>query len=422
MTSLYEELGARGFVAQASDPGIGQWLADNTVTVYAGFDPTADSLHLGHLVPIIALSHMQRYGHRVLIIVGGATGMIGDPGGRSEERNLLTPEEVAANVESVKAQMGKFLDFDGDNPATILNNNDWIGPMSFIDWLREVGKHFTVNYMMAKDSVKSRLGSEQGISYTEFSYMTMQSYDFLWLYDNHNCRFQVGSNDQWGNITAGIDLIRKLRRTPVYGVTFPLIKTASGEKLGKSAGNAVWLDEKRTSPWDFYQYLVRTDDRDVISFLKIFTSLPVEEINEIEAAMADAPEKREAQKTLAFEVTKIAHGQDVAQEMARAAEVVYKSEIKDLSDATLSAVFASVPATEVPWAELDAGLDVVELLAKTGMAPSKGQARRLIKSGGAYVNNVRIEEEAKLDRSNLASESFIVLRTGKKNYHLLRMQ
>lgn len=421
MSSVFDELSARGFIAQASDPEIGRWLSGNVATVYAGFDPTADSLHLGHVVPIMALAHLQRHGHKVLCIVGGATGMVGDPSGRSDERNLLTPEQVAQNVEGIKAQMAKFLDFSGDNPAVILDNNDWIGRMSFIDWLRDVGKYFTVNYMMAKDSVQSRLAGEQGISYTEFSYMTMQAYDFLYLFDKYGCRLQVGGNDQWGNITAGIDLVRKLRQETAYGLTFPLITTASGEKFGKSAGNAVWLDAERASPWDFYQYLIRQDDRDVIPFLKVYTFTPLEEIEALETAMKDAPERREAQKTLALAVTRLVHGEVVAREMARAAEVVYGSEIKDLSDATLSAVFASVPSTDVPWADLDGGLPLVDLLAQTGLAKSKSEARRLAKSGGAYVNNVRIDGEISLDRSHLASESFIVLRSGKKNYHLLRM-
>jgi tyrosyl-tRNA synthetase len=420
MPSVYDTLEERGFVSQCSDEGLRDHLARNRLTVYAGFDPTAPSLHLGHLVPIMALAHFQKAGHRVLQVVGGATGMIGDPSGRSDERNLLTAEQIARNVASVRCQMERFLDFGGDNPATILNNYDWIGGMTFIDWLRDVGKFFTVNYMTAKESVKRRLEGEQGISYTEFSYMTLQAYDYLHLYDRHGCTLQVGGSDQWGNITAGMDLIRKLRQGTAHALTFPLVTTSTGEKFGKSAGNAVWLDPALTSPWDFYQYLVRQEDRDVIRFLNFYTFLPRERIEALAEQVRTAPERREAQKMLASEVTRIVHGEAVATEMLRAAEIVYHAEIKDLSDQTLAAVFASVPSTEVTWSELDAGLDLIALLARAGLAASKGEARRLIKSGGVYVNNVRADGEIKLGRHHLASESFIVLRSGKKNYHLVR--
>lgn len=421
MASAYEVLEQRGFIAQFTDAILREKLAKERVTLYAGFDPTADSLHIGNLVPIMGLAHLQRGGHRVLALVGGATGMIGDPSGRSDERNLLTVELIDRNVAAVRKQLAHFLDFEGDNPATMLNNIDWIGKMSFVDWLRDVGKYFSVNYMISKESVQSRLTSETGISYTEFSYMTLQAYDFLHLFDAEGCTLQVGGNDQWGNITAGMDLVRKLRQKPAYGITFPLVETASGEKFGKSAGNAVWLDAERTSPWDFYQYWVRRDDQDVVRFLKLFTFLPMERIAELEQALAEAPEKREAQRTLAFEATRIVHGDETADEMALAAQVVYGSEIRDMSDATLSAVFASVPSTDVSWSELDTGLGILDLLARTKMTPSKGEARRLLKSGGVYVNNVRQEGEATLTRDHLASDTFIVLRTGKKKYHLLHM-
>ncbi len=422
MASVYDTLEQRQLIAQVSDPELRDKLAAERFTVYCGFDPTAESLHLGNLVPVIGLAHLQRAGHRVLMVVGGATGMIGDPSGRSEERNLLGTEQIERNVAGVRAQLARFLDFEGDNPAQMLNNFDWIGPMRFVDWLREVGKYFTVNYMLAKDSVQSRLRSEAGISYTEFSYMTLQAYDFLYLFDHHDCRLQVGGNDQWGNITAGIDLIRKLRQQPAYGLTFPLITTSTGEKFGKSAGNAIWLDRTRTSPWDFYQYLVRQDDRDVIRLLKIFTFVPLERIAELEEAVRDRPERREAQKTLAFEVTSIVHGRDTAEEMARAAEIVYGSEIKNLSDETLGAVFASVPSTTLTRSELEAGIDLIDLLARTGLTKSKGEARRLLSAGGVYLNNLRINEPVKLSPEHLASASLLVLRTGKKNYHLVRVE
>jgi tyrosyl-tRNA synthetase len=422
MASVYETLEQRGFVAQCSDEALRDLLARQTFTVYAGFDPTADSLHLGHLVPIMALGHFQQAGHRVLLVVGGATGMVGDPSGRSDERNLLSPEQVAHNVRSVRRQMERFLDFSGPNAATILDNNDWISRMKFTDWLREVGKYFTLGYMLAKDSVKRRLEGEQGISYTEFSYMTMQAYDFLHLFNEYGCRLQVGGSDQWGNITAGIDLIRRLRQAPAYGITFPLVTTSAGEKFGKSAGNALWLDPARTTPWDFYQYLVRQDDRDVIRFLNLYTFLPAEQIAALERTVREEPQKREAQKVLAWEVTRLVHGKGTAQEMANAAEVVYYSEIKGISDETLAAVFADIPSTIISGAALDAGIELPTVLVQTGLASSKGEARRLLQAGGVYVNNVRQEPEARLGRHSLASESFIVLRTGKKNYHLIRVQ
>jgi tyrosyl-tRNA synthetase len=422
MTSVFNTLEQRGFVAQSSDPGLPDLLAKQKLTVYAGFDPTADSLHLGHVVPIMALAHFQRAGHRALLIVGGATGMIGDPSGKSEERNLLTAEQIAHNVRAVRQQMEHFLDFAGPNAAKVLDNYDWIGRMSFIDWLREVGKHFSLGAMLAKESVKRRLEGEQGISYTEFSYMTLQAYDFLHLFDAEHCTLQIGGTDQWGNITAGIDLIRRQRQAPAYGLTLPLITTSAGEKFGKTAGNAVWLDPARTSVWDFYQYLVRQEDRDVVRFLKLYTFLPLEQIADLERAVRERPEKREAQKALAFEVTKLVHGEAAAREIVHAADVVYHSEIKGISDATLAAVFASVPSTVLGRAELEAGIDLPTALARTGLASSKGEARRLLQSGGVYVNNVRQGPDARLGLHSLASESFIVLRSGKKNYHLVRVE
>jgi tyrosyl-tRNA synthetase len=422
VTSVFHTLEQRGFISQTSDPGLPALLAEKKVTVYAGFDPTADSLHLGHLVPVMALAHFQQAGHRVLMVVGGATGMIGDPSGRSDERNLLTTEQIANNVRAVTKQIGRFLDYGGANPPLLLDNFDWIGKLTFIDWLRDVGKHFTLGYMLAKDSVKRRLESEQGISYTEFSYLTMQAYDFLHLFDTHGCTLQVGGNDQWGNITAGIDLIRRLRQTQAYGITFPLVTTSTGEKFGKSAGNALWLDSVRTAPWDFYQYLVRQDDRDVLRLLKLYTFLPLERLAELERAVHAHPEQREAQKVLAWEVTRIVHGQASADEQAHAAEVIYHGEIKGISDQTLAAVFATMPSTTVTHAELEAGLELAALFVRTALASSKGEFRRLLQSGGVYVNNVRqTDEKARLGLESRASESFIVLRAGKTKYHLVKV-
>src|SRR5262245_18614778 len=420
MTSVFQGLQERGFIAQISDESLPELLSEKRITLYAGFDPTADSLHLGHLVPIMALAHFQRAGHRSLMVVGGATGMVGDPSGRSEERNLLTREQIAANVDAVRRQMERFLAFDGQNPAMILDNLDWIGSFSFLDWLRDVGKHFTVAAMLTKESVQRRL--EGGISYTEFSYMTLQAYDFLHLFTNHGCTLQVGGSDQWGNITAGIDLIRRVRQGQAFGITFPLVTTSSGEKFGKTAGNALWLDPKRTSPWDFYQYLVRQDDRDVVRFLNLYTFLPSEAIADLERSVREEPHKREAQKRLAFEVTAIVHGQETAKEMAHAAEVVYRSEIRGITDATLGAVFASVPSTTVSRPEPESGIPLLDLLLRTGLASSKGEGRRMLKSRAVYVNNVQQEDEITLGSQHLASTSFVVLRSGKKDYHLVRVQ
>jgi tyrosyl-tRNA synthetase len=370
----------------------------------------------------MALAHFQRAGHRVLVVVGGATGMVGDPSGRSAERNSLAREQIECNVQGIRRQIERFLDFNDPETATILDNYDWIGRMSFIEWLRDVGKNFTLGYMLAKDSVRRRLDTEQGISYTEFSYMTMQAYDYLHLFDQHGCTLQCGGSDQWGNITAGIDLIRRLRQATAYGLTFPLITTSTGEKFGKSAGNAIWLDPARTSPWDFYQYLVRQDDRDVIRLLKLYTFLPLDEIASLEMGVREQPGRREAQSRLGFEVTRIVHGTTTACELANAAEVVYHSEIKGIREEILAAAFASVPSTTITRVELESGLNLIDMLVRTKLAASKAEARRLLHAGAIYVNNLRQGLESSLGQHSMASKSFIVLRSGKRNYHLVRVQ
>jgi len=420
-TNLLDTLKERGFIHQCTDPDAVRKMLAERCTVYIGFDPSADSLHVGSLVPIIGLRHFQLAGHRVIALVGGATGMIGDPSGRSDERQLLDPERLEANVVAVRRQLEHFLDTDGDNPAVFVNNADWTAPMSFIEWLRDIGKLFTVNYMIAKDSVRSRLESEQGISFTEFSYMTLQANDFLHLHDTLDCSMQAGGSDQWGNITAGVELIRKKRSRPAFGLTFPLLTASEGEKFGKSMGNCVWLDGERTRPWDVYQYFVRRDDRDVITMLKLLTFVPMDRVRELERAVVENPGERETQKVLAYEVTSLLHGKEVADEVVRAAETVYYSEIKDLSDSMLESVFADVPSVEVSRAELEVGLDVVELLVRADLAKGKGAARRLLQQGGVYANNVRVEPGTALGSDNLASESFLVLKTGKKNLRLVRV-
>jgi tyrosyl-tRNA synthetase len=358
----------------------------------------------------MALAHFQRAGHAVLALVGGATAMVGDPSGRSDERNLLTVEQVKQNAEGVRRQLSRFLHFDGPNAAVMVDNYDWTSRMSFIDWLRDVGKYFTVNYMVAKESVRSRMQSEQGISYTEFSYMTMQAYDFLQLYDRYGCQLQGGGSDQWGNITAGIDLIRRLRQQQAYGLTFPLITTAGGAKFGKSAGNALWLDAGRTSPWEFYQYLVRQDDRDVARFLRIYTFLEEAEIAALEGQIAEHPEQRAAQKALAYEVTAIVHGAEVAREMQREAQNLYGGGT------------SRIVSAEVAASQLEAGMDILEVMLLTGMVKSKGEGRRLLEAGGVYVGDVRVPAGTKITPEHVSAESLIVLRSGKKNYFQVRVK
>jgi len=420
MASAFDTLKARGFVADCTSDHIGTLLND-PITVYVGFDPTADSLHLGHVVPIMALSHLQKAGHHVLIVVGGATGMVGDPSGRSAERNLIGLDQVSANIAAIRPQFARFLDFDGPNPAVILDNNEWISPMSFIDWLREVGKYFTINSMLAKESVSRRLEGEQGLTFTEFSYMTMQAYDFLHLLDSKGCVLQCGGTDQWGNIVAGIDLIRKVRQRPAFGMTFPLITTQTGEKFGKSQGNAVWLDRARTTPWALYQYLVRQDDRDVIRLLKLYTFVTLDQIETLDLSVRERPEDREAQRVLAYEVVKLLHGAGTADEVSHGAEAVYSSALTGLSDETVAAAFSEAPQTWITRADLDSGLDLVALLLETGLATSKTEARRVVAAGGVYVNNQKPVSDRVTSR-DLASPSLVVLRVGKKTYHLVRVK
>ncbi|MHC5054563.1 MAG: tyrosine--tRNA ligase [Planctomycetota bacterium] len=426
MPSVFETLEKRGLVAQASSDQLAEKLASERLTLYIGFDPTSDSLHIGSLLPLMCAAHLQRAGHRVILVVGGATGMIGDPSGRSDERALQTPEEIERNVEGIRGQIARFVELEGASggtPAKIVNNYDWTAPMSFIEWLRDVGKHFTVNYMLAKDSVKSRLGSESGISYTEFSYMTMQAYDFLHLHDAEGCTLQAGGSDQWGNITAGIDLVRKLRGKEVYGLTFPLVTTSSGEKFGKSAGNAVWLSPERTSPYVFYQYWINTDDRDVVKYLNYFTFLSDDEIATLASGVEAEPHKRAAQRALAWEVTKTVHGEEAAERAKRASEMIFGGEIAGLTDAEIEEAFAEVPSVTLAAKDLEAGINIVELLSSSGLCKSKGVARKLVISGGAYLNNRRVTDHAMtVTREHLASEHELVLRSGKKTYRLVRLE
>ena len=419
---ILDELQARGMIHQMThEAELKDILSEGSTAFYVGFDPTAKSLHIGSLVPMMAMAFLQRAGHRPIAVVGGATGMVGDPSGRSSERNLQGPEQIEENLQGIRQQLQQFLRFEGDNAAELVNNADWTAQISYIDWLRDVGKYLTVNYMMAKESVRRRLEDrDQGISYTEFSYMLLQAHDFLHLYRAKGCKIQAGGSDQWGNITAGTDLIHKAEGGQAYGMTFPLVTTSSGEKFGKSAGNAVWLDPDMTSPYNFYQYWMQTEDNDVDRFLKLFTFLSLEEIAEITAAHLEKPEPREGQRRLAEEVTRVVHGDEAVRKVQLASEVLFGREIKGLSDADLAGIFPDVPSTEFEKQQLGE-ITLLQVLRDTGLAKSNGEARRLVQGGGVYLNNNKCSDgQLVLQAEHLASETTMVLRSGKKKYHLAR--
>jgi len=421
---LLDQLEQRGMIEQVTNrAALDELLAKPGQSIYVGFDPTADSLHVGHFLPVLMLARFQRAGHRPIVLVGGATGMIGDPSGRGSERQLLTTEDVARNAAAIREQLSRFVSFEGQNAALMVDNLDWTSPVSYIEWLRTVGKHFTINYMMAKESVRRRLEDrEHGISYTEFSYMLLQANDFLNLFDHQNCAIQAGGSDQWGNITAGAELIRKVRAREAFGITFPLLATSSGEKFGKSAGNAVWLDAKRTSPYQFYQFWIRTDDRDVERMLRLFTFLEMQEIDGVMALHQAAPEQRGAQKKLAEEMTRLVHRDAQLSAALAASEALFGGEVSGLSDADLTDIFADVPSFTVAVAALDAGIKIADVLVAAGAAKSKGEAQRLVQGGGVYINNKRIEGPATVvQRRDLASETMFVVRVGKKSYYLGRL-
>ncbi|MFH1279150.1 MAG: tyrosine--tRNA ligase [Candidatus Eisenbacteria bacterium] len=421
--NLFQEMEARGFIEQATSDEIGGILEKERVTCYIGFDPTASSLHVGNLIPIVGLARLQRAGHRPIAVMGGATGMIGDPSGKSKERNLLTPEKIEENLASQKKQFERFIEF-GDGKGVLVNNGEWLTRFGFIEFLRDVGKHFRLGEMLAKESVKSRLQSDAGISYTEFSYMLLQAYDFLHLFDEYGCSFQAGGSDQWGNIVAGIDLIRKLRGKPAYGMVFPLLLDSSGQKLGKtSEGERVWLDAELTSPYRFYQYWLNATDPDVIRFLKLFTFLPLDEIAGLEEETKSSPEKRTAQKRLGEELTKLVHGDEAFEGALRASEIMFGGEIAGVDEKTLADIFIDVPSSTLPAGRLGEGLGIVDLLAECGATKGKGAARRLIDQGGIYLNNVRVDSSDRIvTRKDLVAGPTLVLRQGKKNYRIVRFE
>ncbi len=423
MTNAFEALKWRGLVYDFTE-GLPDLLAKEKVTVYIGFDPTSDSLQVGNLLALMGLARLQRFGHTPIALAGGGTGMIGDPSGKSQERQLLPLSQIEANVEAIKPQLRRFLDFEAkDNPAQVQNNADWLRAISMMDFLRKVGKHFTVNYMVAKDSVKSRLEREDGISYTEFSYMLLQAYDFLHLFDHQNCTMQAGGSDQWGNITAGVELIRRVRGERAHGLVYPLVTNAEGVKLGKTESGTIWLDSKRTSPYRFYQFWLNQEDTDVIDYLKYFTWLTQPEIEDLAHKVETQPGRREAQRALAREVTRIVHGESALAKAEQASEVLFGGDIAGLGAEDIQDIMADVPRTKLPQQDLEGtGVDVVDLLATTGVASSKGNARRLIKGGGVYLNNVRVSDTGqRVTLVDSIEGQFIVLRRGKKHYHLVQI-
>jgi tyrosyl-tRNA synthetase len=423
MPTLYDELNWRGMVYDATE-GLSDLLAKDRVTAYIGFDPTAASLHVGSLLTVMGLARLQRFGHTPIAIVGGGTGMIGDPSGKSQERVLLDAEQIARNVAGIRQQLERFLDFHApSNAARIVNNADWLGTIDLLSFLRDAGKHFTVNYMLQKESVSRRLESEDGISFTEFSYLVLQAYDFLQLFDRFHCVLQMGGSDQWGNITAGIDLIRKLRSAKAHGLVWPLMKTASGTKFGKTEAGTIWLDPQRTSPFKFYQFWLNVDDRDVVSYLKCFTFLEEPAITELAALTTSAPEKREAQRVLAREVTALVHGADQVTRVERASSVLFSEDIASLPVEDLLAIFADVPSTAIARSELGAdGMSLVDLVARVRLAPSKSEARRLVQSGGVYVNNRRAADiTARITSADAIRDELFVVRKGSKEQHLVRL-
>ncbi|MCB9435101.1 MAG: tyrosine--tRNA ligase [Ardenticatenaceae bacterium] len=425
MTTAFEELQWRGLVYDATE-GLAQRLSKEKLTLYNGFDPTATSLHVGNLVPLMSVARLQRLGHTPIILAGGGTGMIGDPGGKSEERNLLTREQIEANVAAIRGQLTALLDFEvKSNPARLVNNIDWLEPVRMIDFLRDVGKHFTVNYMISKDSVKSRLDRDgSGISFTEFSYMLLQAYDFLHLHDTYGCVMQTGGSDQWGNITAGVELIRRTRGVKAEALVYPLITNADGSKLGKTAtGTNAWLDPKRMSPYRFYQFWLNTGDADVGRYLKIFTWLGQEEIAELERLVAERPELREAQRKLAQEVTGMIHGETAVSRAEQAAAVLFGGDMNGLDAADIQDIFAEVPSSNLDKASLEGeGTAVVDLLIQSGLARSKGEARRDIQGGGIYLNNERVTDaDQAASLAQTIEGQFLILRKGRKRYHLMQV-
>ncbi|WP_338356322.1 tyrosine--tRNA ligase [Yeosuana marina] len=427
--NFVEELTWRGMIHTVM-PGAEEHLMESMRSAYVGFDPTADSLHIGNLVPIMLLAHYQRCGHRPVALVGGATGMIGDPSGKSNERNLLDEKTLRHNQEAIKNQLSHFLDFESnaDNAAILVNNYDWMKDFSFLEFIRDVGKHITVNYMMAKDSVKNRISSEstEGMSFTEFTYQLVQGYDFLHLYKEKNCSIQMGGSDQWGNITTGTELIRRIDNGKGFAITCPLITKSDGSKFGKSEGGNVWLDANRTSPYKFYQYWLNSSDEDAEKYIKIFTFLTESEINDLIAEHQEAPHLRVLQKRLAEEITTMVHSKDDLDNAIKASNILFgnstSDDLKHLNEQTFLDVFDGVPQTEILKSEIEEGLDIIAALAeKGGFLKSNGEARRALKENSISVNKEKVKEDYKITSSDLINNKFVLLQRGKKNYFVIRI-
>jgi tyrosyl-tRNA synthetase len=424
-SSFLEELRWRGFLEATTSENLGEFLNAARRTMYVGFDPTADSLHLGSLIPVMALAHAQRHGHRPLVLIGGGTGLIGDPSGKAAERSLLTVEKTAENAEAIRVQLGNFFDLSasesGGDRGLMLNNADWLLPLDLLGFLRDIGKHFSVNEMIKRDSVRTRLEErDQGISFTEFTYMLLQAYDFYHLYQHHNCEIQMGGSDQWGNILSGRELIRRILGKSSEGITFPLLTTSAGKKFGKTEEGAVWLDAKRTSPYQMYQYWLQTADEDAVRYLKLFTFLGQPAIIELAESVLRAPEKREAQRVLAAECTGVVHSIEAVKSVEAASRILFGQWEDSPSAEVVETLAREVPVSTLHIVDLNVGVPLVEVLVKTRLAESKGAARKAIEGGGIYLNNIRQTVPQKsITMDDIVWPDSMLLRSGKKNYHLL---
>lgn len=426
--NFVEELTWRGMIHDTM-PGAEEHLMEGMRSAYVGFDPTADSLHIGNLVPIMLLAHYQRCGHKPVALVGGATGMIGDPSGKSSERNLLDEKTLRQNQEAIKKQLAHFLDFesDADNAAVLVNNYDWMKGFTFLEFIRDIGKHITVNYMMAKDSVKNRISSDssEGMSFTEFTYQLVQGYDFLHLYKENNCTIQMGGSDQWGNITTGTELIRRIGNGKGFAITCPLITKSDGSKFGKSEGGNVWLDANRTSPYKFYQYWLNSSDEDAEKYIKIFTFLTKDEIDALAKEHQEAPHLRILQKKLAKEITTMVHSKEEFENAEKASNILFsktfKEDIKTLNEKTFLDVFDGVPQADIEKADIDKGLDMIAALAaKTNFLNSNGEARRALKENSVSVNKEKVKEDYTITPDDLINAKYVVINKGKRNTYIIR--
>ncbi len=424
--TILDELEWRGLYADCTDrDALAKRLAEGPLTLYCGFDPTADSLHVGNLVPLFALRRFQQHGHFPIALAGGATGMVGDPSGKSDERNLLTPDQLEHNLACIKPQLARFLDFEGvQNPARVVNNYDWTGALTFLEFLRDTGKHITVNSMVAKDSVKSRMNERSGgISFTEFTYMLLQGFDFCHLKKTFNCELQVGATDQWGNITVGTELTRKKLGATVWGLVFPLLTKSDGSKYGKTADGTVWLDPKKTSPYRFYQFFVNSDDADVIKLLKTLTFLSQKQITALETKLKAEPGARAAQKALAKEMTTLVHGAEALDAALKASEILFGGSLDGVSEQIFNDVVGEVPTKDLPKAQLDGdGAAIADLVVQSGLATSKGAARKDLEAGGIYLNNTRASLKRNVTANDLLFGKYLLLRKGKKSYAVLKIQ